>query len=294
VRLPRYNPSEDEQRFIPPTRPYRFNQGLCGDIAAGLAEAMNIMLTGPTGCGKTSIVTALAALIMHPCIRFNMDGETRVTHLRGQQKPAAKDGVLTLAFSPGDMAIAMERGWWVILDEFDMGLPSVLAVLQPVLEEDRRTLHVPETGETITAAPGFAIFATGNTVGYRATARARHAGTNPLNAATLDRFGMVLAVDYPERSEEIERVKCNVPSCPDELVDGVCRVAEELRRDEKFRADFSTRRLVQWARLIVRLEYDVLRASELAVVRKLENATDARVSREVIRRVFGYPEGAAR
>lgn len=279
--------AESEHR-IPPARPYRFNEAIVADVAAGLAEGMNIMLTGPTGCGKTSVVSALAALTRNPLVRFNLDGETRVSHLRGQQRPAAQDGVLTLAFSPGDMAVAMTRGWWVVLDEFDMGLPSVLAVLQPVLEEDRRTLHVPETGESVVAAEGFAIFATGNTVGYRATSRSRHAGTNPLNAATLDRFGMVLAVDYPDRLEEIERVHVNVPGCPAELIDGVCRVAEELRRDEKFRADFSTRRLVQWARLIVRLDYDVLRASELAVVRKLESATDAKVTREVIRRIFGY------
>jgi len=275
---------------VPPARPYRFNESLVKDIAVGIGEGMNILLTGPTGCGKTSVVSALAALLKRPLIRFNLDGETRVTHLRGQQVPAAKDGVLTLAFSPGALAVAMEHGYWTVFDEFDMGQPSVLAVLQPVLEEDRRTLFVPETGETVTAAPGFQVFTTGNTVGYRAVARSRHAGTNPLNAAVLDRFGMVIACDYPDRSEEIERVRCNVPDCPPEFIDGVARVAEELRKDEKFRSDFSTRRLVQWARLIPKLDFDVLRASELAVVRKLESATDAKVTREVIRRVFGYEE----
>ncbi len=151
-------------------------------------------------------------------------------------------------------------------------------------------LHIPETRDTIRAAPSFAIFATGNTIGYRATARAKHAGTNPVNAATLDRFGMVIACDYPDRAEEIERVQCNVPTCDAAFVDGICRVAEELRKDSNFRADFSTRRLVQWARLIARMDNDVLRTSELAVVRKLESATDAKVARQVIRRIFGYPE----
>lgn len=274
--------------YAPNPIPYRFPKEIVQDIDTGLKLGMNILLTGPTGCGKTSVVSALAGALNAPLVRFNCDGETRVSNLRGMMKPAAQDGVLTLQFSPGDLAIAMREGYWVLFDEIDAALPSVLFVLQPVLEENRRTLHVPETGETVAASPGFAVFATGNTVGYRASARARHAGTNLMNAAFIDRFGMVIDCAYPDKAEEIERVKCNVPGCPDEYIDGVCRVASELRKDEKFRVDFSTRRCVQWARLIQSYDFDVLRAAELAVVRKLESPTDAKVAREVIRRIFGY------
>jgi len=274
--------------LAPKERPYRFPADQVQDVAMALRLGMNVMLTGPTGCGKTSLPVALASVLGRPLVRFNCDGETRVSNLRGMMKPAAVDGVLSLIFSAGDLAIAMREGYWVVLDEIDAALPSVLFVLQPVLEENRRSLHLPETGETVQAAADFAIFGTGNTVGYRASARARHAGTQMLNTAFLDRFGMVIDCQYPDRLEEIERVKVNVPDCPEEFVDGVCRVASELRQDEHFRTDFSTRRCVQWARLIQAYEGDVLRAAELAVVRKLENATDAKVAREVIRRIFGY------
>lgn len=274
----------------PQVRPYRYPKQQVEDIAIAVEESINVLLTGPTGCGKTSIIIALAAVLGRPLIRFNMNGETRVSSLIGQKRPATKDGALTLEFTKGDLAIAMQEGYWVLGDEFDAAPPPVLFVMQPVLEEDNRTLHIPDTGERIVAHPEFRFFATGNTIGYRAAMRARHAGTHMMNAALVDRFGMVISADYPERMEEIERLKVNVPECEEGFVDGICRVAEELRKDDKFRADFSTRRCIQWARLVHRYDYDVLRAAELAVVRKLESATDAKVCREVTRRIFGYGE----
>lgn len=276
--------------MVPASRPYVFDKAQVEEIAIGVRRNMNILLTGPTGCGKTSVVSALAALTNHPLVRFNCDGETRVSNLRGMMKPTAKDGVLTLQFSLGDLAIAMKEGYWVLLDEIDAALASVLFVLQPVLEEDRRELHLPEERETISAHESFRVFATGNTIGFRAAARARHAGTNPMNAAFVDRFGMVISCDYPPKDKEVERIKVNVPEIDADIAEGIGRTADTLRADQNFKADFSTRRCVQWARLIKDLDNDVLRAADLAVLRKLESATDANVARQVIRRVFGYEE----
>lgn len=275
---------------VPKPRPYVFDEKQCEEIAVGVKRNMNVLLTGPTGCGKTSVIGAIAAMTSMPLVRFNCDGETRVSNLRGMMKPTSQDGVLSLTFSPGDLAIAMEEGWWVLLDEIDAALPSVLFVLQPVLEEDRRELHIPELKKTIEAHPDFRIFATGNTIGFRAAARARHAGTNPMNAAFVDRFGVVISCDYPSKDAERDRIRVNVPELDFDFAEGIARVADALRKDEKFKADFSTRRCVQWARLIHDLDNDVLRAADLAVLRKLESPTDAKVARAVIRRIFGYEE----
>lgn len=294
----------------PAKTPYRFNRQQLEEIAVGIRIGLNVMLTGPTGCGKTSLPIQLAARLNVPCVRFNCDGETRVAHLRGQQRPAAQDGVLTLRFVLGTLAEAMRHGWWVVLDELDAALPSVLFVLQSVLEEGNRALPIPETGECIKAHPDFRLFATSNTIGYRSMARAKHAGTNMMNTAFVDRFGMVIGVDYPELKEEVERVCAHVPQLAADteragldMITGICRTAEELRRDDKFRADFSTRRCIQWAQLAEQfptqwskadrkglLPYDMKRACDLAVLRKLESATDAQVARGMVDRVFGFDE----
>lgn len=282
---------------VPKPRPYVYNKKQLQEISIGIRRNMNILLTGPTGCGKTSIVSALASATKMPLVRFNCDGETRVSNLRGMMKPTSQEGVLSLVFSPGDMALAMEMGWWVLLDEIDAALPSVLFVLQPVLEEDRRELHLPEMKRTITAHPDFRIFATGNTVGFRASHRARHSGTNPMNAAFIDRFGIVIDCDYPSKDDEIARICANIPELQDSnygvVVESIARAAELIRQDQRVKADFSTRRCIQWARLFYELEqledpFAEVHSAEMSVVRKLENPQDAQVVREIIYRVFGY------
>lgn len=275
--------------YVPARKPWIHNPRMSADLKVGVDLHLNVLLTGPTGCGKTSVVSAVASEINQPLIRFNLDGETRVSGLRGMMKPVAQDGVLSLMFSLGALAIAMREGWWVLLDEVDAGLASVLFVLQSVLE-DSRSLNIPETGETIVAHPDFRVFATGNTIGFRAAARSRHSGTNPMNAAFVDRFGMVIAVNYPAKDEEAMRVKIHCPSLDPVLLEALVRCADALRKDGQFKTDFSTRRLIQWAKLIVAYDGDALRAADLAVLRKLESPADAKIAREAIARYFDYSE----
>ena len=189
-----------------------------------------------------------------------------------------------------DAVTNVEQNGIVFLDEIDAALPSVLFVLQSVLEEDKRELHIPETGETIRASEHFRIFGTGNTIGFRAQHRAKHAGTNPMNQAFVDRFGMVIAVSYPSKDEETKRISVHVPSLDPVYLEGIARTGALLRADEKFKADLSTRRLIQWAKLVEAFDGNVLRAADLAFLRKLDTPADAKVARETIGRIFGYSE----
>lgn len=289
VALPLRSSGLNRHPDAPLPRPYVFDREQVRHVSIGLKLDLNIALTGPTGCGKTMLPTMLAAAIGQPMIRFNCNGETRVSSMVGIDRPAVHDGVLTLRFSERALVKAMREGYWVLFDEIDAALPSVLMVLQPVMEEDNRRLYVPELEEEVRGHEHFRVFATGNTIGYRSLARAQHAGTNPLNDAFLDRFGMVIACDYPDKDTETQRIKVNVPGCHALVAEAISRVAAELRSDDKFKSDFSTRRCVQWARLTTELggPAHIYEAVELAVLRKLRNPTDASVCREVMQRVLG-------
>ena len=89
-------------------------------------------------------------------------------------------------------------------------------------------------------------------------------------------------------------MRVNCPHVEPIVIDGIARVAEKLRTDQNFSSDFSTRRCVQWARLVPQFSGEngvdgVLQAAECAVLRKIKNPTDARVAREIVCRTFGYP-----
>ena len=98
---------KERHEDAPEPRPYRFNADQLRDLQVALALKTNVLITGPTGCGKTSLPIALAALLGIPVIRFNCNGETRVSGMIGMQKPAAKDGVLTLQSS---LSASMPQG----------------------------------------------------------------------------------------------------------------------------------------------------------------------------------------
>lgn len=303
--LPKREAWDGDEDLVPEAQPYAFRDALLEDLALAVRLDANVLLVGPPGSGKTSLPVQVAAARKQPCVRFNLNGETRVHHLRGQQRPAAVDGVLTLAFHHGRLVEAMRRGHWVVLDELDAAPANVLFALQPVLEEGARSIDIPETGEVVHAHPAFRLFATANTIGTRARFRARHAGTSPMNTALIDRFSMLVEVGYPTREEESAIVRLHAPQLAETaegrlMIEGMCRVAEKLRHETTFGADFSMRRTIQWARLTQHfpvtdakarhdLPWDVLRAAQLAVLRKLESPVDHKVAFEMVCRIFEYP-----
>jgi len=91
----------------------------------------NVMIVGPTGTGKSSLIMQLAAQTNTPLRRCNLNGETTVSDFLGLWTVCGKE----MVYSEGILPTSMRNGDWLLLDEIDAALPQILFVLQSVLEE---------------------------------------------------------------------------------------------------------------------------------------------------------------
>lgn len=132
------------------------------DLARAVSlDRAPVLLQGETSVGKTSLITYLAGLTGHKCLRINNHEHTDLQEYLGQYS-ADVDGALT--FKEGALVEAMRHGYWVILDELNLAPSDVLEALNRVLD-DNRELFIPETQTLVKAHPKFMLFATQNPPG---------------------------------------------------------------------------------------------------------------------------------
>jgi len=91
-------------------------------------------------------VLQLAARINQDVLRVNLHGETSVSDFVGQWVIRGKEMIYQEGILPG----AMRTGAWLLLDELDSALPSVLFVLQSVLEDQGKLILAEKSGRAMT------------------------------------------------------------------------------------------------------------------------------------------------
>ena len=230
---------------------YQIDEGTIEDLAVCVEEDLPILLVGPTGCGKTAAVRALAALLNQPLQRINLHGDVRSSTFLGEKvlRVDPKSGQTITEWKDGVVPDAARRGHWLLLDEFDACPPSLAFTVQALLENGHVLTLADNHGEVIRPDPRFRIFATANTTG-RGDDAGIYNGTAVLNEATLDRF-QTFEFGYPDRDKEIEilvektGIKASVAGG---FVDCARLVRQGFDKSETA-STFSTRRLLAWALL---------------------------------------------
>lgn len=237
-------------------------------VLSQLARKRHVFLTGPKGVGKTSFAEQLAARLHRPFTVISCDGGLEAIELIGQNLP--KDGAFV--WQDGQLLHAIRRpGTVVLIDEPSIARPSALFVFQHLLQF--REIYIRETGERVPVAPGVCFLAADNTNGTGGGARRGYTDTNRLNAATLDRFGIMVNVDYltPEKESNVlvSRTGCT-PELAQILV-ASAHLTRTVAASGNLVAPISLRQLISWAELLTD-GIDPNDALSLAVLNKASEA----------------------
>ncbi len=276
VRLPmnRDNPSAfipGEQFYVTPA------QGYLETLAYGVANNLPVLLVGETGVGKTLAVRYLAWKTHNGLRRLNLNGATTVDEFLGkllinEQGTYWVNGVLVEAMLSGD---------WILLDEINATLPEIAFCLHSLLDDDRMVVLMEYDGRIVRPHPNFRLFASMNP-----SEEGRYGGTKTLNEALLDRFPLVIRMDYLTEDQEVEAVLAQSGHPEQEIVRKMVRAAHDVReaiRNEKVFGSFSTRRVIDWARMAT--VFGVRESAVHTVLSKL-SAYDAEVVEDVIDNYF--------
>ena len=274
---------------------YVFDPDTTLAILAGFAHNRRLMVQGYHGTGKSTHIEQVAARLNWPSIRVNLDAHISRIDLVGRDAIVLKDGLQVTEFKEGILPWALQHPVALTFDEYDAGRPDVMFVIQRVLEFDGR-LTLLDQNRVITPNPFFRLFATTNTVGLGDTSGLYH-GTQAINQAQMDRWNIVVALNYLKAEVEQQIVKSKTPKADDKLIADMVKVAE-LTRQGFMNGDISTvmspRTVITWAQNAAIFGSTGF-AFRLSFLNKCDEAERTLVA-EYYQRVFGedLPEGAGK
>lgn len=216
-------------------------------------------ITGPTGSGKTSLVTEYAARVNWPVQQVTAHGRMEMQDLVGFHtlQSDGQGDTPTMRFQYGPLARAMKDGHILLINEVDLMDPSDLAGLNDVLE-GRPLVLAANGGEVINPHPAFRVVVTANSRG-QGDMSGLYSGIKAMNVASMDRYRMI-EVGYPEPAVEEALLAKVAPVIPAEVAAKMVSFANSIRQlfiggegEGSLSVTMSTRTLLRWAKLSQKL-----------------------------------------
>lgn len=203
--------------------PFSFDAPNALRNTARLARAMCVghhplLLEGPPGGGKTSLIEALAIEAGFSFVRVNLSEATEISDLIGSDAPSSVQGTFT--FREGSLLKAMRQGSWLLLDELNLASQSVLEGLNSVLDH-RREIYVPELKAKVYAHRSFRIFGAQNPV-------SEGGGRRGLPKSFLNRFVKVW-IEPPDEQDICAILISLHPMIPQDTIYKMVSVLERVR-----------------------------------------------------------------
>jgi nitric oxide reductase NorQ protein len=245
---------------------------------AAYRQGLPIMIKGPTGCGKTRFVEAMAHQLARPLITVACHDDLTTADLVGRFLLRGGE----TEWVDGPLTRAVREGAICYLDEVVEARQDTTVVLHP-LADHRRQLPIDRLGVTLSAPPEFCLVVSYNP-GYQSILK-------DLKDSTRQRMA---AIDFGFPAPELEsKIVAHEAGISSGKAAELVRLGQAIRRLETtgLREVASTRVLISAGRLIAD-GLSMREAARAAVVGPLTD--DASVTRGLLEMVDLYlPEESA-
>lgn len=245
-------------------------------------------LSGVKGCGKSTLPKRIAAELNWPFLRKQMAKDIDSSEFFGSWE--VREG--STHFTPGDLPQAALGGMIFLIDEISNAPNELHPALHQCLEKNGKIYLNSKAGDIkdkiIVPHECFRAVASDNTRG-QGDSRGHYAGTDVINSATMDRFRVMIVMNYMTRAKEIEVLKNTVPGCTNLLAEKLIDVAVKVRtayEANDISETLSMRPLIEWAEKAV-FTQDVMGALEMTLLNKIDSDSERKEIISYVQTVFG-------
>jgi Holliday junction resolvasome RuvABC ATP-dependent DNA helicase subunit len=217
-------------------------------ICRSVMRGRNILLTGPTGCGKSQTAFAVAQAMEREIFYVNLGATQDPRGTLIGNTHFSKDAGTFFNESAFVKAIKTPNTI-ILLDEVSRAHPEAWNILMTVLDPNQRYLRLDEAvnSPTVKVADGVSFIGTAN-IGSEYTA------VRVMDRALLDRF-VIAEIPFLEPAQESTLLRQLHPDLTKEMATNLAEIAtatrNELRSDSpRIQTPISTRSVVEMAGLI--------------------------------------------
>ncbi|ONI15461.1 hypothetical protein PRUPE_3G044200 [Prunus persica] len=125
-------------------------------MLSAVKEKWPVLLYGPTGCGKSALISKLSQDSGNQVLSIHMDDQIDGRTLIGSYVCTEKPG--EFKWQPGSLTQAVSNGYWVVFEDIDKAPSDVRSVILPLLEGVN--LFATGHGQEIRVPESFRIFST--------------------------------------------------------------------------------------------------------------------------------------